>query len=114
MSAEVETKVIEETKTEEEPKKVVDASPEKKKGAEETTTTMTKEEEKEKEATKGEAAVPAPPPPPRVHKAEFEKDVVYVYQFCRTPVLPSLSAYCLKVESFLRLNGLKYEVSNSK
>ena len=46
------------------------------------------------------------------HKANFEKDVVYLYQLSRSPVLPSLSPYCLKVETWLRLNGIKYEVSD--
>lgn len=44
-----------------------------------------------------------------VHKADFEKDVVYLYQFSRTPLLPSLSPPCLKVETWLRFNGIKYE-----
>lgn len=46
-----------------------------------------------------------------VHKTNFEKDVIYLYQFSRTPLLPSLSPYCLKVETWLRLAGLKYEVN---
>ncbi|XP_058053742.1 failed axon connections isoform X2 [Anopheles bellator] len=46
---------------------------------------------------------------PTVHKANFEKDVVYLYQFTRTPMLPSISPFCLKVETWLRLAGLKYE-----
>ncbi|XP_022920642.1 failed axon connections isoform X2 [Onthophagus taurus] len=51
------------------------------------------------------------PAPPKVlvHKANFEKDVVYLYQFSRTPLLPSLSPYCLKVETWLRLANMKYE-----
>lgn len=60
------------------------------------------------------AAAPAKPEPPvkyNVHRQNFEKDIVYLYQFSRTPVLPSLSPYCLKVETWLRLAGLKYEVS---
>lgn len=57
-------------------------------------------------AAKGEPA----PPKVVVHKQNFEKDVVYLYQFSRTPLLPSLSPYCLKVETWLRLAGLKYEV----
>lgn len=61
------------------------------------------------------AAPPAPakvvPPKVTVHKADFEKDVIYLYQFSRTPFLPSISPYCLKVETWLRLAGLKYEVS---
>lgn len=51
------------------------------------------------------------PPKVTVHKTNFEKDVVYLYQFSRTPLLPSLSPYCLKVETWLRLAGVKYEVS---
>lgn len=56
---------------------------------------------------------PAEEPKPKlqVHKLNFEKDVVYLYQFSRTALLPSLSPYCLKVETWLRLAGLKYEVS---
>lgn len=71
----------------------------------------TKTETKEASET---PAVPAPepqPPKPVVRKTNFEKDIVYLYQFSRTPVVPSLSPYCLKVETWLRLAGLKYEVS---
>jgi len=58
------------------------------------------------------APAKAEPPAPKytVHKTNFEKDVSYLYQFSRTPLLPSLSPYCLKVETWLRLAGLKYEV----
>lgn len=69
----------------------------------------------EKQETTAEAPAAAKePPPPKVvvHKANFEKDVVYLYQFSRTPLLPSISPYCLKVETWLRLANLKYEVSN--
>jgi len=57
------------------------------------------------------AAAPAKVVQPKltVHKADFEKDVIYLYQFSRTPFLPSISPYCLKVETWLRLAGLKYE-----
>lgn len=53
------------------------------------------------------------PAPPKVlvHKSNYEKEIVYLYQFSRTPLLPSLSPYCLKVETWLRLAGVKYEVS---
>jgi len=67
----------------------------------------TKEEKTEEKKKKEEK--PVEPPKPRVHKPDFQKDVVYLYQFSRTPVLPSLSPYCLKVETYLRLQGLKYE-----
>lgn len=65
------------------------------------------------EAAPAEAAAPKPEPVVKynVHRQNFEKDIVYLYQFSRTPVLPSLSPYCLKVETWLRLAGLKYEVS---
>lgn len=65
-----------------------------------------------KEAEKKEETAETSAPqqkPVSVHKSNFEKDVVYLYQFSRTPLLPSLSAYCLKVETWLRLNGIKYE-----
>lgn len=68
----------------------------------------------EKQEATGEApAATKEPPPPKVtvHKANFDKDVVYLYQFSRTPLLPSLSPYCLKVETWLRLANMKYEVS---
>lgn len=59
------------------------------------------------------AAVVAAPKAPKVvvHKADFEKDIIYLYQFSRVPTLPSMSPYCLKVETWLRLAQLKYEVS---
>lgn len=58
------------------------------------------------------AAAPAPKAPkPVVHKADYEKDVVYLYQFSRTKNIPSPSPFCLKVETWLRLAGIKYEVS---
>lgn len=63
------------------------------------------------EAAAAPAAKPEPPVKYNVHRQNFEKDIVYLYQFSRTPVLPSLSPYCLKVESWLRLAGLKYEVN---
>lgn len=68
---------------------------------------------KQENAGDAPAAKEKEPAPPKVvvHKTNFEKDVVYLYQFSRTPLLPSLSPYCLKVETWLRLAGVKYEVS---
>ncbi|XP_017492796.1 PREDICTED: failed axon connections-like [Rhagoletis zephyria] len=43
------------------------------------------------------------------HKKDFEKDVVYLYQFVRSPTTPSLSACCLMVETWLRMSGIQYE-----
>ncbi|KAG5323867.1 FAXC protein, partial [Acromyrmex heyeri] len=54
-------------------------------------------------------AATAPAKASTVHHPDYEKDVVYLYQFPRTPLLPSLSPYGLKVETWLRLNGIKYE-----
>ncbi|XP_043253627.1 failed axon connections isoform X2 [Colletes gigas] len=74
-----------------------------------------KQEEKDaakKEEIADAAAATASSAPTKaisVHKTNYEKDIVYLYQFSRTPFLPSLSAYCLKVETWLRLNGIKYE-----
>ncbi|CAG0879610.1 unnamed protein product [Darwinula stevensoni] len=62
-----------------------------------------KKEEKDKKETKSQAIKPA------VHKEDYEEDVVYLYQFSRTPVIPSLSPFCLKVETWLRMAGLKYQ-----
>lgn len=78
---------------------------------EETTPTEnSKSETKDKDIdTSAPPAEPAPPKP-TVKKVNYEKDVVYLYQFPRTSVIPSISPYCLKVETWLRLAGLKYEV----
>jgi len=46
---------------------------------------------------------------PTIHKLDYEKDVVYLYQFSRCPTIPSASPFCLKVENWLRMNGIQYE-----
>ena len=77
------------------------------KSGEETTSKEAKPEKVKKEKKPKE---PAPPPPPAVHKKDFEKDVVYVFQFDRTAMVPSISPACLKLETWLKLNGIKFEV----
>ncbi|XP_057371542.1 failed axon connections-like [Daphnia carinata] len=64
-----------------------------------------------KEATpNAQPAAAAPKPPkPTVHKVDYEKNVVYLYQFSRTKNIPSPSPFCLKVETWLRMAGVKYE-----
>lgn len=118
MTTETETKPVEQTNekkeveetAKEEIKKEVEA--EANNTEEKTDDKAEKEDKDKKEEKKEEAAKPkkeAAPPKPAVHKQNFEKDIVYLYQFTRTPVLPSLSPYCLKVETWLRLAGIKYE-----
>lgn len=74
-----------------------------------------KPKEEKKEAVKEEKkkAPPKEPAPPKpsfhIHKTDFEKDIIYLYQFTRTPLLPSLSPFCLKTETWIRANELKYE-----
>ena len=68
------------------------------------------EPEKKEKAEKVKKVKEVVPPPPAVHKKDFETDVVYLYQFNRTAVIPSMSPYCLKVETWLKLNGIKYDV----
>jgi len=69
-----------------------------------------KEEEKKEEKKKEVKPKKEPVAPvPSVHKKDFEADVVYLYQFNRSPVVPSVSPFCLKVESWLKLQEIKYE-----
>ncbi|KAF2361451.1 hypothetical protein FHG87_007801 [Trinorchestia longiramus] len=116
MTTDTETKPADqqtEEKKVEEVKEEVKKEEEAAKNAEEKNDDKAEKEDKEKDSAdkaekpKKEVA----PPKPTVHKVDYQPDVVYLYQFMRTPVLPSLSPYCLKVETWLRLAGLKYEVS---
>ena len=56
-----------------------------------------------------ESSSPTKAPKPTVHKIDWEKDVVYLYQFSRCPTIPSSSPYCLKVENWLRMTKVAYE-----
>jgi len=116
MTTETETKPVEQTEEKKEEVKEVKEVEVKKEeaetnNAEEKADDKAEKADKEKKEEKPKEVKPKKepaPPKPAVHK-HFEKDVVYLYQFTRTPVLPSLSPYCLKVETWLRLAGLKYE-----
>lgn len=42
-------------------------------------------------------------------KKDWERDVVYLYQFYRIKCIPSISPFALKLETWLRLKKIKYE-----
>jgi len=113
MTADTETKPVEqqaEEKKVEEVKEEVKKEELAAKDAEEKSDDKAEKEDKEKKEEKPEKPKKeVAPPKPTVHKTDYQNDVVYLYQFMRTPVIPSLSPYCLKVETWLRLAGLKYE-----
>ena len=89
-----------------------------------------KDEEKPEEAKK--AKEEPKPKKPVSHVKDFEEDMVYLFQFTRSPQvgaqlnldtpeaaanltpsslqIPSISPFCLKLESWLKLHGIKYQV----
>merc|ERR1712088_794049 len=82
---------------------------EEKKDEEKSGEETSKEAKPEKAKKEKKPKEPAPPPPPAVHKKDFEKDMVYAFQFDRTAMVPSISPACLKLETWLKLNGIKFE-----
>ncbi len=68
--------------------------------------------EQQTEGSNAETASPKKEPviKPTVHKLDYEKDIVYLYQFSRCPTIPSASPFCFKVETWLRMNAIPYEV----
>merc|ERR1712154_419744 len=67
-----------------------------------------KDEEKKEEAEKKPAAE-AKPKKPLSRMKDYEEDTVYLFQFTRSPQIPSISPFCLKLESWLKLHGIKYQ-----
>merc|ERR1711892_59207 len=80
---------------------------EEEKAAEQATEEKKDEEKKEEEPKK--AAEPAKPKKPTTHVKEMEEDMGYLFQFTRSPQIPSISPFCLKLESWLKLHGIKYQ-----
>lgn len=106
MTTEIINNVSENTEKEKAPKEVSS-------GDNGQTKEETPKDSKKTEEKTVEKKVDPIPPKPSVHKINFEPDIVYLYQFSRTPLLPSTSPYCLKVETWFRMAGIKYEVSKS-
>merc|ERR1712203_472748 len=67
------------------------------------------EEKKDEEKKPAEEAKKAKAKKPVSHVADFEEDMVYLFQFTRSPQIPSISPFCLKLESWLKLHGIKYQ-----
>ncbi|KAF8371807.1 hypothetical protein PRIPAC_78236, partial [Pristionchus pacificus] len=51
--------------------------------------------------------------PLELQEKNFKKDVVYLYQFPGTPTASSMSPFCIKIEAFCRLHGIKIERRNT-
>merc|ERR1719516_116995 len=67
-----------------------------------------KDEEKAGEGKEQGSKAATNPKKPGVHQKDFEEDMVYLFQFQRSPCIPSISPFCLKLESWLKLHGIKY------
>jgi len=71
--------------------------------------TEEKESKEEGEKNESKKAEPVKPKKPTLHTKVWEEDKVYLYQSSRTPQIPSISAQELKLESWLKLQGITYE-----
>merc|ERR1712168_1776903 len=100
--------VVDNTKVEEKIKTDKEAIVEEEKAAEQAADEK-KDEEKKEEPKEKKTADPAKPKKPTTHVKDFEEDMVYLFQFTRSPQIPSISPFCLKLESWLKLHGIKYQ-----
>jgi len=50
-----------------------------------------------------------PTPPIQLIKKDWEKNVVYLFQFPLCPTVRTISPFALKLETWLKLTGIKYE-----
>jgi len=71
--------------------------------------TEEKETKEEGDVIEPKKAEPAKPKKPTLHTKVWEEDKVYLYQSPRTPQIPSISPQELKLESWLKLQGITYE-----
>ncbi|PIC26239.1 hypothetical protein B9Z55_018870 [Caenorhabditis nigoni] len=53
---------------------------------------------------------PSIKPKPEIHKTDYKKDTVYLYQFRRLKNCPNMSPFCMKIEIICRVYGINYEV----
>ncbi|GMS94786.1 hypothetical protein PENTCL1PPCAC_16961, partial [Pristionchus entomophagus] len=51
--------------------------------------------------------------PVELQEKNYQKDVVYLYQFPGTPTASSLSPFCIKIEAFCRLHNIKMDRRNT-
>uniref|UniRef100_A0A1I7TFF9 Thioredoxin-like_fold domain-containing protein n=1 Tax=Caenorhabditis tropicalis TaxID=1561998 RepID=A0A1I7TFF9_9PELO len=49
-------------------------------------------------------------PKPAIHKTDYKKDTVYLYQFKRLRNCPNLSPFCMKLEVLCRVYNIPYEI----
>ncbi|CAI4232379.1 unnamed protein product [Auanema sp. JU1783] len=51
--------------------------------------------------------------PAQLRETNWKKDVVYLYQFPQVKTARNLSPFCLKIETFLRINKISYELRDT-
>ncbi|EGT38917.1 hypothetical protein CAEBREN_32518 [Caenorhabditis brenneri] len=52
-------------------------------------------------------------PKPAIHKTDYKKDTVYLYQFKRFKNCPNMSPFCMKLEILCRVYNIPYEIIES-